>query len=142
VPALSQLLERLRRVRLPPGAAAGVVAVPSAGDELEREVGFLFGELDELERAAEALRSAARADAAEVQSTAEREARRLLEEAREQGERLTAEIIAGSRAGCEQRARAMLADAEREAERLLARGRKRTPAVVEEIIMRVLEDAA
>jgi hypothetical protein len=48
--ALSQLLDRLRRVRPPPGAAAGVVAVPSAGDQLSREVSFMFAELDQIER--------------------------------------------------------------------------------------------
>ena len=48
MPALGQLLDRLRRVRPPPGAAAGVVAVPAAGDELSGEVGFLFGELDQI----------------------------------------------------------------------------------------------
>ncbi len=41
--ALSDLLERLRRIRLPPGAAAAAVAVPSPGEVLEGEVRFLQG---------------------------------------------------------------------------------------------------
>lgn len=56
--ALSYLLERLRRVQLPPGAAAGVMAVPSLRDELSHEVDFLFGQLDEAERRGELLLSA------------------------------------------------------------------------------------
>jgi vacuolar-type H+-ATPase subunit H len=139
VSALDQLLERLRRARLPPGAAASVVAVPSAGDRLSGEVAFLFGDLDEIEQRGELLISSARSDAAEVEAAAGRGRRRLLEDARGEAERLAAEHLAERRARYEQRARAMLADAEREAERALACGRERTPALVAELLARILE---
>ena len=88
--ALDQLLERLRRARLPPGAAASVVAVPSAGDRLSGEVAFLFGDLDEIEQRGELLISSARSDAAEVEAAAGRGRRCLLEDARGEAERLAA----------------------------------------------------
>jgi vacuolar-type H+-ATPase subunit H len=138
VSALSQLLERLRNVQPPPGAAAAVVGVPSAGDELAREVEFLFAQLDEIGQRGELVVSSARSEAAEVEAAAGVQRRRLLEEARAEGERQAAELLSARRAAAEQRVHAMLADAEREAQLVLARGRERTPALVREIVERVL----
>lgn len=137
--ALGHLLERLRRVRLPPGAAAGVMAVPSTGDELSHEVAFLFGQLDEAERRGELLLSAARAAAAELELAAGRTHSRMLEEARSDGERVATELLAASRDGCERRARGMLTEAGREAERVLARGRERIPSLVDAVVAKVLD---
>ena len=139
---LSQLLERLRRVRLPPGAAAGVVAIPSAEDGLSGEVAFLFGQLDEVEQRGGRLVSSARSDAAEAEAAAGRERRRLLDDAGAESERLAAVLITERRAQCNQQAQAMIAGAESEAERVLARGRERTPALVAEVVARILETAA
>jgi vacuolar-type H+-ATPase subunit H len=139
--ALTQLLERLRRVHPPPGAAAGVVAVPSAGDELAGEVAFLFAQLDEIEQREALLVSAARSQAAEIEAAAGRERRRDLEQAQADAERLAAELLGERRADCERRVQAMLTDAEREADRVLARGRERTPGLVQEVVARVLEGA-
>jgi len=141
VSALGQLLERLRRVRLPPGAAASVVAVPSAADELSREVEFLFEPLDEFERRCDALVSAASAQAAAIEAAALEQRRRILDEASAQAERIVAGILAESRARSEERARIIEADAEREAARVRARGRERSAAVVAEIVERILADA-
>ncbi len=137
--ALSYLLERLRRVQLPPGAAAGVMAVPSLRDELSHEVDFLFGQLDEAERRGELLLSAARTEAAERELAAGRTRSRMLEEARAEGERVAAQLLAASRAGCERRARGMLTEAERESERVLARGRERIPSLVGAVVAKVLD---
>jgi len=139
--ALSELLERLRRMRPPPGRAAGVVAVPSAGEELSGEVAFMFGRLDELERRSELILSSARSDAAGVEAAARERRRRLLEDAGADAQRIVAELLAERRARCERNARALLADGEREAERVLARGRERTPALVAQVLARVLEGA-
>lgn len=138
VSPLTHLLERLRRVQPPPGAAARAVAVPSPGDELSREVAGLFPDLDEIERRANALLAAARSDAAETEASAVRERRRILEEAEAAGRRLAAELLAARRAACEQQAAAMLAEASREAEGVLARGRERTPVLAQQVIERVL----
>ena len=138
---LSHLLERLRRVGPPPGAAAGVVAVPSAGDEVSLEVSFLFAQLDELEWRSELMLSESRSEAAALEAAARRERSRLLEEARADAERLAGELLAAGRWASDERARELLDDADREAERVLARGRKRTPALVDEILERLLEGA-
>ena len=120
MPGLSQLLERLRQVRPPPDPAAGVVAAPSAGDELSREVEFLFGQLDEIERQGDLALSAARLQAAEFEAGAGSSDGR---EAHAEGERRAASLLVDRRAACEQRARALLADTKREAELVFARGR-------------------
>ncbi len=138
---LSYVLERLRRVGPPPGAAAGVVAVPSAGDELSREVSFLFAQLDELERRSELILSESRSEAAALEAAARQERSRLLEKARADAERLAGELLAAGRSASDQRARVLLAVADREAVRVLARGRERTPALVDEILEHVLEAA-
>jgi vacuolar-type H+-ATPase subunit H len=138
VTPLTQLLERLRRIQPPPGAAASVVAVPSPGDELTREVAGLFPELDEVELRWAALDAAARSAAAATEAAAALERRRILDAAEAEGQRLVAEILTARRAAFEQQATAMLADAAHEAERVRARGRQRTPALVTEVVKRVL----
>jgi vacuolar-type H+-ATPase subunit H len=138
MPVLGELLERLRRVRLPPGAAAGV-PVPTAGAELSGEVALLFGRLDEIEQRGGVVVSTARSEAAELEAVAVRERSRLLEDARAEAERIAAKLLAELRASSQERARSILADAERDAERVLARGRERTPGLVQEVIAAVLE---
>lgn len=140
MPGLSQLLERLRRVPLPPGAAAGAVAVPAAGDVLAGEVSFVFPELDAIERRTQATVAAAHAEAVRLRAAATLERHRLLDEARTEADRLAAVQIAEWRAGCRERSLTMLDGARREADRVLTRGRERTPALVEKIVARILED--
>ncbi|MGZ4184387.1 MAG: hypothetical protein ACXVUE_15630 [Solirubrobacteraceae bacterium] len=140
MPALTPLLERLRRARLPPGAAATMIAVPSAGDELASEVAFLFGDLEEIERRRETLLAVARSDAAAAENAAQEERSRILARAREEGERRAAKLLVQRRALADQRTAAMLAEAEREAARVRDRGLQRTHALVEEIVTRLLEN--
>ncbi len=141
MPGLTVLLERLRQNRLAPGAAAGMLAVPSAGDELTGEVSFLFVDLDEIERERAALLAAARSAAIAAERAAARERERLLAQAREEGERLAAAATAERRATVQRRSQAMLAGADRDAARIRARARRRTPALVADIVERLLEDA-
>ena len=114
------------------------MAAPSAGDELSREVGFLFGQLDRLDRQGQEALSAARALVAELEAGARDQRRWLLDEAHAEAERRAASLLADRRVACEQRAAAMLADAERDAELMLARGREHTPALVGKIVERLL----
>jgi hypothetical protein len=95
--ALSHVLDRLRSVSPPPGAAATVVAVPSAGEELSREVEFRFGELDELHGRHQALLEAARAEAAALHDAAIAERARLLAQARTDAEQLAAQLLSERR---------------------------------------------
>jgi vacuolar-type H+-ATPase subunit H len=142
VSALSQLLERLRRVHSPPGAAAGAVAVPSAGEELSGEVAFLLEQLDQIEQQGNAIVASARAEASQLESAAADERRRLLDASRAEAEQVAARLLVERRAACERQAMTMAADAQREAERVLARGRERTPDLIEEVIRRLLEAGA
>jgi hypothetical protein len=135
---LTHLLERLRRMQPPPGAAARVVAVPSPGDELSREVAGLFPDLDEIDRRANALVGAARSGAADTEAAAVRERHRIVADAEAEGRRVAAQVLAARRAACEQRVAAMRAEAAREAERVVARGREQTPVLVAEVIERLL----
>jgi hypothetical protein len=139
---LTTLLERLRRMQPPPGAAAGILAVPSAGDELAGEVSFLFSDLDELEHQRQTLLIAARSDAGRAEQTAVRERNRLLTEAHEEGERQAAMILNERRARERQRALAMLAEADRNAAQVGARARERMPALGAEIVQQLLEGAS
>ena len=116
------------------------MAVPSAGDELTQEVSFLFAPLDEVEQRGQLVISSARSEATEIEAAAAIERRRLLDEARAEGERSAAELLSARRAAGEQRALALLVDAEREADRVHERGRERTPALVARIVERALED--
>ena len=139
MPTLAHLLERLRRVRLPPGAAATVVAVPSAGDGLASEVAFLFDDLDRIEASAACELAAARSDAEAVEASARDQRRRLLDAAHVEAEQVVVQLLDERRAAVERRTQAMLDEAAREAEDVLARGRERTPPLVAEIVQRVLE---
>jgi len=142
VPVLTTLLDRLRRIQPPPGAAAGVLAVPSAGDELAGEVSFLFSDLDELEQQRQSLLGAARSDATKVEQTAVAERNRLLTQAHEEGERRAAMILDDRRTQARRRTCAMLAEAERNASQIHARARERIPALVGEVVERLLEDSS
>ena len=135
------LLERLRRVRPPPGAAAGALAVPAPGDELAGEVAFLFSDLDGIASRREALLALARSQAAETEQDAVQERSRLLARAHEEGERRAAMLIVEHRARAQEKTAAILAQADRDAARIRARGRERTPALVHDIVARLLEDA-
>ena len=124
----------------PPGPAAGVLAVPSAGDELAGEVSFLFSDLDEMEHERRTLLGAARSDAAKGEQSAVTERNRLLTQAHEEGERRAAMILDQRRTQARQRTHAMLAEADRDASQIRARARERMPALVAEIMGRLLED--
>jgi vacuolar-type H+-ATPase subunit H len=142
VPALTNLLDRLRRMQPPPGAAAGVLSVPSAGDELAGEVSFLFPDLDQMEQARQMLLGAARSDAVKAEQTAVAERNRLLTQAYEEGERRAATILDERRSRARRRTRMILAEADRDASQIHARARERMPTLVAEIVDRLLEDSS
>jgi vacuolar-type H+-ATPase subunit H len=137
VSSLAVLLERLRRLRPPPGAPAGVLAVPSAGEDLLGEVAFLFGELDAVQARAHQEHEAAQARTAASEADARTERARILAAANEQAKRVEAQLLSERRAACESEAAALLAGARREAARVLARGRESTPALVAEVMRRI-----
>ena len=119
-----------------------MVAVPSAGDELSREVEFLFADLDEIAGRGAHILAAARAEAAEIaarRGAAAPEAAGGGARRGRTGQRPS--YWRERRESCERAAQMLLADAEREAARVLAQGRERTPELVEQVISRLLEGA-
>jgi hypothetical protein len=124
----------------PPGPAAGVLAVPSAGEELAGEVSFLFADLDEIEHQRETLLVDARTDVGTAERAAVRERNRLLAKAYEEGERRAAISLDERRAQADQHTRAMLAEADRDAAEVRARAQQRMPALIDEIVERLFED--
>jgi vacuolar-type H+-ATPase subunit H len=117
---------------------AGIVAVPSPGDDLTHEVSFLFAQLDEIESQSALIRVAARKEAAETEAAAEREHGRLLARARTEADQEANELLSRSHARSEHDARAITERAEAEAQRVLARGRERSDAVVQLIVDRLI----
>ena len=140
MPVLTSLLDRLRRMQPPPGPAAGVLAVPSAGEELAGEVSFLFADLDEIEHRRETLLVDARTDVGTAERAAVRERNRLLAKAHEEGERRAAILLDERRAQADQHTRAMLAEADRDAAEVRARAQQRMPALIAEVVERLFRD--
>jgi vacuolar-type H+-ATPase subunit H len=136
---MSSLLERLRRMRPPPGPAAGVVAVPTAGDRLVGEVAFLFAPLEEIEDRSDHILSGARLKADALLAGATAQCQRVLDDAAAEAERVAAGVLADHRSRCEERARMILANAEQEAERVRTRARERMPALLTRVAARMLE---
>jgi vacuolar-type H+-ATPase subunit H len=119
-----------------------MLAVPATGSELLPEVAPLFDELDEIERHREGMLAGARSDAAQTQRAAGEERVRLLAEARENAESRARTLRGDHRARARESRRALLAEADREAARVQARARGRTPALIEDIVKRLLEDGS
>lgn len=124
-------LERFRR-------PAGVPA--AAGDDLAPELMPVFAALDEVERAAEAVRRDAEREVAERIDAARREAERVRAkwERRADAERARAE--AERRAALTAEARAIEEAAQREAERLRVTGLQRMPSLVDAVVLAISED--
>jgi regulator of protease activity HflC (stomatin/prohibitin superfamily) len=135
--ALSELLERLRRLRPPPGGPSGLLAVPSRGEDVAGEVAFLFATLDAVELQATEVRDSARAEAVAIEANTHLERERILVDADEQANRAWAALLAERRAASEREARKILVEAQGEAARVLAQGRELTPQLVHEVVRRI-----
>jgi len=114
-----------------------MLAVPSAGEDIVREVAFLFEALDGVRARAQAEHESAQAAAAVVEADVQAQRAQILAAAREQGERVAARLLCEHREAYEREAATLLADARREAARVLARGRESTPTLVAEVMRRI-----
>lgn len=135
--AATELLERLRRLRPPPGGPAAIIAAPARGEELVGEVEFMFQELDAVQAQLGVEDESARAAAAALEADAREECARILATARQQAQREWTSVLAERRARCELDAQAILADGEHQAAQVRARGRERIPGLVEEVVRRI-----
>jgi cell division septum initiation protein DivIVA len=140
VAAPSEFLRRFR-FHVVPGAPAAVPAPADRAGELEAEVAPIFAALEEAQR-----------DARAIVADAERDAAAGRARAVEHGQRLIADARAGCAAARAAAAELLLADADRERDRLLADGRaeanriarvaaERMPALIDDVVRRVLAQA-
>lgn len=127
---LTDLLHRLRRLRLPPGAPATVLGIPAGGEDLEAEVSVLFGELDAIDAEIDRIEGESREVAARLELDAAAEGQRVLAEAERDGERGWREARVAVLDRGEADARAIARRGERRARVILATGRARRPALV------------
>ena len=136
----SELLRRFR-FHVVPGAPAAVPASVDRAGELAAEAAPVFAALDEAQTAAAAIVARSERDAAAARTRA-----------LEHGQRLVADARAGCAAARVGAAAQLLADAAGERERVLAGGRaeadrigrvaaERMPALIDEIVQRVLAGA-
>lgn len=137
--ALSALLERLRRMRPPPGVPAAALGVPSAGEDVAGEVAFLLSALDDTDQRARETLAAARAEVQRIEADALAQRERIRAEALTRAEQSAERMLAERRRACAAEAAAILAEAEREAARVLEGGRSATPELVQSVMSRVME---
>ena len=137
--ALSALLDRLRRMRPPPGVPAAALGVPSAGEDVAGEVAFLFSALDDTDRRAREMLFAARAEAEQVDADALAQRERIRADALARAEQAAERLLAERREATGAEAAAIVAEAEREAARVLDRGRRATPELVQRVMRQIVE---
>jgi hypothetical protein len=134
LPRLPSLLDRFRRLLVPPGRPAETLGVPASGADLEGELGGLLGDLDAIGQRASELRAQARERAERRRAEAAREAAALLERARGWAEGERARAAAEQRSQAEGNAAAARTAARREADRVRAAGDKRVAELLAEVL--------
>jgi hypothetical protein len=128
------LLDRFRRMLIPPGRPSDALGVPASGEDTEAEFAPLLERLDGVDDEAAAIEAAGRDDARRIREDAEREAAAILGRAHALAVDERARAAASRRAAAAERAERAGAEARREVERLRM---KREPAVselVEEVV--------
>jgi hypothetical protein len=86
VPGLADIRRRFRRLLAPPGQPAEALGVPSAGEDIEAELGALLTELDAVAAEAQRIDREAEAEAERRRLAGIREAAVILEEARDRAD--------------------------------------------------------
>jgi hypothetical protein len=128
------LLQRFRRVLAPPGRPAEAVGVPSAGDELEGELGPVLERLDPVGEQASEIEAEAHEQALLRHEAAVREAAAILAEAQEHADGERARAAAHESTAAAGRMAAVRAESQREAERIAALREQRVAQLVDEVM--------
>jgi len=129
---IAGFLERFRR-------SAGVPA--AVGGEAATELAPVFAALDEIEHEVAALRERSDAAAARRLHEADEEAQQIVAEARERAAAERDEALRAGLQAAEVEADAILLRAEADASAVRKTGEQRLPALVTEVLVRVLETA-
>jgi hypothetical protein len=128
------LLDRFRRMLIPPGRPSDALGVPASGEDAEAELAPLFERLDGVDDEAAAIEAAGREDARRIRDDAERQAQDVLVRARAQAEDERARAAASRRAEAAERAERARADARREVERLRTKREQAVSELVAEVV--------
>ena len=128
------LLQRFRRVLAPPGRPAEAVGVPSAGDELEGELGPVLVQLDPIGAQASEIEAEAHEQARLRREAAVREAAAILAEAQVRADGERARAAAQERRAGAARMAAVRAESQREAERIASLREPRVGQLVDEVM--------
>lgn len=127
---LAGFLERFRRGAGVPSAVGGDVSV---------ELAPVFDVLDRIDREVTTLRERSKAAAARQLLEADEEAQRIVAAAREQAEMERDDALAAGLRAADADADAILRRAQADSEALRRRGEERLPALIADVLTRVLE---
>jgi hypothetical protein len=128
------ILDRFRRMLVPPGRPGEALGVPDSGEDLGAELAPVLSQLDKVDVEAATVLEQAEADARARQAQAERECAAILDEARTRAAAARAEAAAGCRARARVREDAIDADARREVERIQAEREGAVAELVAEVV--------
>ena len=129
------ILDRFRRMLVPPGRPGEALGVPDSGAELTAELDPVLSQLDDVEVEAAKIGQDAEQDARARRAEGERESAAILAEARTRAAAARAEAASEARARARARVEDMEADARRDAERI----RAQQDAVVAQLVTEVME---
>ena len=136
--ALSEILRRFRSHGVP--GAPSVIAVPAdRATEAAHELDPVFTALQSAQRLSREVVSAAEREAERRRAEAHEQARQLLEDARSGAPAARAQAAASRIEAGEAECSRILAEGRLEAERVARRAEDRMPALVDQVVSRVLE---
>ena len=135
--ALSEILRRFRSHGVP--GAPSVIAVPAdRATEAAHELDPVFAALQPAQRLSREVVSAAESEALRRRARAHEQARQLLEGARSGAAAARAQAAASRLEAGEAECNRVLAEGRLEAERMARRAEERMPALVDQVVSRVL----
>ena len=129
------------RVHVVPGAPAAVPAPADRAGELAAEVAPIFAALEEAQRDAAAIISAAERDAAADRASATAQGQRLIAAARAGVAVARADAAGQCLANADRQRERVLADGRAEADRIRRVAAERMPELIDEVVRRVLAQA-
>jgi len=128
------ILDRFRRMLVPPGRPGEALGVPDAGAELGVELDPVLSQLDGIDVEAAEIADDAEADAHARRAEAERDVAAILAEAGRRALAARAAAAEEARARARQRVDVLEAEARREAGRIGAQRDERVAALVTEVV--------
>lgn len=140
--ALSDILQRFRRIWVPPGGPAGAAGIPvDQRLELTTELEELFSALDQLEAESAQILEVSGREAETIRAAGQEEADRILAEGRARAGRERLRVARRRRADARDSMRRRLAEAREEADRTRRSAAEREPGLVSDVVACILSAA-